>query len=59
MLKVICNNDNLHHLGCDVSDAWLTTLTHGALTKWTICLLFPHAMVARVPTLHDNLSELP
>lgn len=33
MFKVICNNDNLHHLACDVSDAWLTILTHGALTK--------------------------
>lgn len=59
MLKVICNNDNLHLLGCDVSDAWLTTLTQErqlngpsacfSLTQWQ----------QEGPTLHDNLSELP
>lgn len=45
MLKVISNCGNLHHLVVK----FLTTLTHGVLTKWTICLFFPHTMTARAP----------
>lgn len=49
MFKVICNNGDLHHLGCDVSRAWLTHAMHSTLAEWTICLFFPHTMVARAP----------
>ena len=49
MFKVICNNGDLHYLGRDVSGAWLTNATRSALAEWTICLFFPHTMVARAP----------
>lgn len=45
MLKVISNYGNLYHLVVKL----LTTLTHGVLTKWTICLFFPHTMAGRAP----------